>query len=494
MRGKNIAALLVVVAVIVVVAVVLVRVSLRPAMRAEVMAADDREFFPVIHEMLQGAAKSVDVVLYQTRFYFHYPLSASNILIADLADAGQRGVRVRVVVELADWNLENSEENRDVWTILRENGAEVYFDPWDKTSHSKLVIVDGEYTVVGSSNWSYYSLDMNNEANVVIKSAGVAGEFEKFFEGVIEESGRSYEPPLPFLTASEAMNTEGRYALIRDLPVSIAYDDDMMAGFIEFKGATVTVSEGDLESLKAVYPDFFEPAPLETLRILARVRRDGGVSLEAIDVEKAGAAAAMKAMVDSERVEIKALSIEKPVMQWTEAGRVEPVPTDERNERKYVDEVNSLIDGATERIWIAMLNAIYYESTPSTAREGRQESVPSYTNLMVERLEAAAKRGVDVRAIVDVDRRGTPSRGEDRFLERLRDAGASVYTDSPEITTHAKLLIVDSDYTVLGSTNWTYHAVEENNETSVIIDSPDLNRHYAGYIENLIVEGTPYTR
>ena len=47
-------------------------------------------------------------------------------------------------------------------------------------------------------------------------------------------------------------------------------------------------------------------------------------------------------------------------------------------------------------------------------------------------------------------------------------------------------------FTVLGSTNWTYHAVEENNETAVIIESADINRHYAEFIDLRIAEGTPY--
>jgi phosphatidylserine/phosphatidylglycerophosphate/cardiolipin synthase-like enzyme len=51
---------------------------------------------------------------------------------------------------------------------------------------------------------------------------------------------------------------------------------------------------------------------------------------------------------------------------------------------------------------------------------------------------------------------------------------------------------VDEDYVVLGSTNWSYFAFEESNETSVVIQSPELNRHYAGYIESIIAAGTPY--
>ena len=489
MNRKSIVAIVVIAVVVIAASVVFLRLTSPPLMRASVLAADDRDFFNIVHDLLNSAEESIDVVLYQSRFYFRYPQSTSNILLADLAEASERGVRVRVVLELAGWNVENSEHNRDVWTLLRESGVDLYFDPVDRTSHTKLVIVDGKYVVVGSSNWSYYSLDRNREANVIVHSKRVAGAFKEFFEGVLGESERDYAMSLDNTAAVDAMESEGRYALIRDLPVSTSYDEDLVVGFIDFDGATVTVSEGDLERLLAIHPQFFKEAIQETLRVLARVRRNGGVSLEAVDIEKGDTRRVMAAKMASERADIKAMSFEKPALDWIEADRVVPVPNE-----KYVEEVNNLIKGAQERVWVSMLNAVYYDSTPNTARREREEGdVPSYTNLILAELEDAARRGLDVRVIVDVGGRGTPSWGEDTFLERLGQAGGKVYTDSPEMTTHTKLMIVDDDYTVLGSTNWTYHAVEENNETSVIIESMEMNRHYAEYIDMLISGGEAYT-
>ena len=87
---------------------------------------------------------------------------------------------------------------------------------------------------------------------------------------------------------------------------------------------------------------------------------------------------------------------------------------------------------------------------------------------------------------------GRPPETKLDFLERLEAGGGTVFEDSPDVTTHAKLAIVDSDFVVIGSTNWSYHALEENNETAVIIESPELNAHYAAYIEAIIAEGKPF--
>ena len=47
---------------------------------------------------------------------------------------------------------------------------------------------------------------------------------------------------------------------------------------------------------------------------------------------------------------------------------------------------------------------------------------------------------------------GRPPETKLDFLERLQAGGGSVYEDSPDVTTHAKLAIVDDDFVVIGST------------------------------------------
>jgi phosphatidylserine/phosphatidylglycerophosphate/cardiolipin synthase-like enzyme len=79
-------------------------------------------------------------------------------------------------------------------------------------------------------------------------------------------------------------------------------------------------------------------------------------------------------------------------------------------------------------------------------------------------------------------------------MERLQAGGARVYEDSLQVTTHAKVMIVDSDFVVIGSTNWSYHALHENNESAAIIESAALNEHYARYIEDLIRAGREFDR
>ena len=60
--------------------------------------------------------------------------------------------------------------------------------------------------------------------------------------------------------------------------------------------------------------------------------------------------------------------------------------------------------------------------------------------------------------------------------------------DSPSRTTHAKLMVVDEQIILLGSTNWTYNALSSNNEVAVRIRSKEAAKDVVEYFNK--VKGT----
>lgn len=452
---------------------------------ARLIFADDRSYFEIVHNLLSSASESIDAILYQTRFYFDHPGSKSNILLCDLGEAAGLGVEVRVILEEADWNPSNSEENRDVYNVLAQSGVSLYFDPAGRTSHSKLVIIDGRYVIVGSTNWSHYSLDINNEANVVIESEAIADEFRHYFEGVLKNCSASYINPLRVVDGEQLSSAKDRYVVMKEVPDSLSYDSTSNRAWIFAGGTSVLIDEDALSEILAIDPDFFTSARDETLRALVRL---GGREPVAVDVETRRTTTMMKKALGKEVAVLRKKSFPKPALNWIEDVLIEPVPNE-----KYAPRVKSLISAARKRIWVAMLDARYYEETPRTAKKLRPKgSPPSLTNLLLDELRKAVTRGVDVRVVCDMGWRGSPPPGKVAFLKSLSSAGAKAYEDPPEVTTHAKVAIFDNDITVIGSTNWTYHALEENNETAVVVRSHQVNAHYADYISRIIARSSEF--
>ena len=152
-----------------------------PAEDVEVI--QNREYFPTVHQALQEARESIKVIMYAARYYENYPDSPSNILIGDLIEAHRRGVKVEVILELGVFE-EVNQHNQEVGQLLSREGVVVALDSPSVTTHAKLMTIDGEISILGSTNWKYYSLDKNNEVSVLIKSREVAREIEEYFRRI----------------------------------------------------------------------------------------------------------------------------------------------------------------------------------------------------------------------------------------------------------------------------------------------------------------------
>lgn len=105
---------------------------------------------------------------------------------------------------------------------------------------------------------------------------------------------------------------------------------------------------------------------------------------------------------------------------------------------------------------------------------------------VVDELIAARRRGVDVTVYLEKKRGSDPLMAENRrTAEALHRGGVTVFFDSPGVTTHAKVAVIDRRFVFLGSHNLTDSALRHNNELSVLIDSPELAAEVLSYLDRL---------
>jgi phosphatidylserine/phosphatidylglycerophosphate/cardiolipin synthase-like enzyme len=106
---------------------------------------------------------------------------------------------------------------------------------------------------------------------------------------------------------------------------------------------------------------------------------------------------------------------------------------------------------------------------------------------IAEELLKARRRGVAVTVILEKggsarDNLDTENRRTAAFLSR---GGVRVFFDSPRITTHNKVVVIDNRFVFVGSHNLTQGALERNNELSVLIDSPEMAAEARAYLDRL---------
>ncbi|MFW5750276.1 MAG: phospholipase D-like domain-containing protein [Planctomycetota bacterium] len=132
----------------------------------------------------------------------------------------------------------------------------------------------------------------------------------------------------------------------------------------------------------------------------------------------------------------------------------------------YLPTVAALIDTAETRIWVALYVLRLEPDDP-------QHPVTD----LCHRLAAAAERGVDVRVVLDAGndwRTGEPDPKHELPATWLRNHGIRVTIDSRDRTTHLKVLLIDTDTTIVGSHNWTAYALTRNREASTLSHDPTV--------------------
>lgn len=110
----------------------------------------------------------------------------------------------------------------------------------------------------------------------------------------------------------------------------------------------------------------------------------------------------------------------------------------------------------------------------------------SFPNTLVKDLIKAHKRGVEVKVILDQNiqfwakgwNRKKIERKSESAYELLRRAGVPVFYDDKNQITHNKIIVIDEFVTIVGSTNWTYSAMNKNNEASILVESSEVAKEF----------------
>lgn len=144
----------------------------------------NRDYYPILHEAIQKAEDEILVIMYQARTYPDHPEGVNELLYQDLFDAVSRGVRVEIILDASSWNLGSTYQNLQLANLLREGGITVLWDPPDVTSHNKMILIDDDIIIIGSTNWSYYALARNNEISVMIKSPELYSEVREYYDNI----------------------------------------------------------------------------------------------------------------------------------------------------------------------------------------------------------------------------------------------------------------------------------------------------------------------
>jgi len=147
-----------------------------PVLARSVVDGPDEDFEKLRWTLL-GA---LSIARYSVRIMTPYFLP-DPALVSALNLAAMRGVVVDVILP-ASSNLPFVQwASRAMWWQILEHGCRLWLTP-PPFDHSKLMIVDGCWVLLGSANWDSRSLRLNFEYNLECYDLGLAAELDRVIE------------------------------------------------------------------------------------------------------------------------------------------------------------------------------------------------------------------------------------------------------------------------------------------------------------------------
>jgi cardiolipin synthase len=127
----------------------------------------------LLHGAISAAHESIAIV---TPYFL-----PDESLITALNVAALRGVQVDIFLpQRGNLRFVQWASTAQLWQVL-EHGARVWLTP-PPFDHTKLMLVDGEWAMIGSTNWDPRSLRLNFEVNVELYSKSLAAQLQKLIE------------------------------------------------------------------------------------------------------------------------------------------------------------------------------------------------------------------------------------------------------------------------------------------------------------------------
>lgn len=123
--------------------------------------------------------------------------------------------------------------------------------------------------------------------------------------------------------------------------------------------------------------------------------------------------------------------------------------------------------------------------------------LPFFDKHLLSVFSQTAERGVDVQMVIPFDSRVSNRKGIEYMAKDLLsmniDLRQEIESEKSQRLLHEKLMIVDSRYVVIGSSNLNYRSFTLAFEMSLVIDSPALAKEMEAHFATIVEDSEPIT-
>jgi cardiolipin synthase len=148
-----------------------------------VIGSTPERSIPRYYVTLLSAIRNAEKTIWISAAYFVPTEDEKNDLIA----AARRGVDVRLLLPGDSDSPLALAVGHSHYSDLLQAGVKIY-ETQDIVLHSKTAVIDGVWSVLGSSNFDHRSVLFNDEIDAVVLGNATAQELQKMFERDIQKA------------------------------------------------------------------------------------------------------------------------------------------------------------------------------------------------------------------------------------------------------------------------------------------------------------------
>ena len=130
-----------------------------------------REFAREVIPLIQNAKKTIDIMVYEWRWYPNEIGSKIQCFNQAIIQANKKNIEVKAVVH-----------KTLIAEILRREKIKVRKVESSKVLHTKLMIIDNEIVILGSHNYTMNAFNINYEVSVILHDKEIVLDLKQYFK------------------------------------------------------------------------------------------------------------------------------------------------------------------------------------------------------------------------------------------------------------------------------------------------------------------------
>lgn len=168
--------------------------------QTETISLKDTKLLPLFSPQDKIISTNIIPLINKAEKYIYIPtfVLTHEELKNSLINAKKRGVKIKIIHDATNYKASNIK-------ALRENGILVKVENYAGKVHSKTMIIDDKYLIIGSMNFSKNGENKNDENVLIIENRILAKYYRDFFEYLWQKIPERY--------LKQGVRSEGKYSI-----------------------------------------------------------------------------------------------------------------------------------------------------------------------------------------------------------------------------------------------------------------------------------------